>query len=437
MGRIVFPSVAQDRGAGYWLRPGNSWAARRKFLRPDYSVDWRDGFESPEQRTSTRSVPISTLHRRNPADAFRFLILGDTGEGDRSQYGLLPLIRGLKPDFLIINGDLAYPAGNWNDFRAGFFEPYRNLNMPIWAVPGNHEYYSDDNGLLFFELFCTERFRARWEEYGLLHRCQPGTYWELRHERDRQPFIVIGVDTLKKANLDGRGIGHREDTNQHEWLRWRLGLADREGGRVMILFHIPALVGAKHAGSTNLKELHRIIAEHACVKLVVCGHEHNFQSYAPNVFEAYLRQQVGVHAIASKPAYFVSGGGGAYLAATDFGDGDYRGSVYPSREQWKDHASAGERVVNRLGFGKWALGKVVGWISQGAQVDGDAARYLSLLLVDVDRAGSAKVSPVYLDDLEALFNHLPEGLVVNVQDNIAPNESEVQRCVQDRLSLII
>ena len=69
-------------------------------------------------------------------------ILGDTGEGDTSQYALLPLLHAANPDLIIINGDVAYPAGELDDFVEGFFRPYTGFGIPIWATAGNHEYYS-------------------------------------------------------------------------------------------------------------------------------------------------------------------------------------------------------------------------------------------------------------------------------------------------------
>jgi len=104
-------------------------------------------------RSPDRSAPFSTLVGSPLPASFRFLILGDTGEGDYSQYGTLPMIRAMRPSFVLINGDVAYPAGRNEDFERGFFTPYRGLNVPIWATPGNHEYYSTLKGAEFFGLF--------------------------------------------------------------------------------------------------------------------------------------------------------------------------------------------------------------------------------------------------------------------------------------------
>ena len=455
---FVFPPMAKDRGVGYWLRAANLWAARRKMLRLDFSNEWRYSFGFPEPLD--RSVPFSALlppEQSDPND-LRFIILGDTGEGDRSQYATLPLIRTLQPDFMIINGDIAYPAGrinerdrNRDDYLCVFFEPYRDLNCPIWAVPGNHEYYPDHNGREFHEIFCTRKYAKRWEEdYGLRLVPQPGTFWELSEPDTTNGLVVIGLDTGKTANLDGthhwwQVWKRREepDHRQHDWLTERLELAARERHRVIIMFHIPGLVCAEHEASTHLTEIHRIIARYDCVRLVVSAHEHSFQSYEPQVFRRYLEEKHKPAILAAQsPHYFVSGRGGAYLSATDFGTGRYPTSIrHPSGEQYRELATVARRAVDALGLAKTLPGMAVARIEKsaiGGLADDDAVKCLSLILVEVRNFRRLNtqivVTPVFLDDLEELFADLPPGTPVNVQSAPAPID-KVRRCLQPPLIL--
>ena len=161
---------------------------------------------------------------------------------------------------MIINGDVAYPAGNVNDYLVGFFQPYRGLGIPIWAVPGNHEYYSEGHGGEFFDVFCSSVAAAQWEEHGLILKPQPGSYWELSEAG--LPLVVLGVDSGQAAALDGSkgflGIGKRKaDGAQHDWLEWRLSRADQQGAAVVVLFHIPKFVDGKVNGN-GLGSLHAI-----------------------------------------------------------------------------------------------------------------------------------------------------------------------------------
>jgi hypothetical protein len=433
---VTFPPLARARGPGYWLRLPNLWASRRSFLRADRSTAWRNSYNlEVAPPGDARALPFSKLLGRPAGGGFRFLILADTGEGDRSQYGLLPLIRALAPDFLVINGDVAYPAGNLDDFRHGFFAPYGGLGVPVWAVPGNHEYYSRRHGREFFEVFCTAAHEDEWERAGLRRVPQPGMYWELK-EPGAVSLAVIGVDTGMRGRLD-RGRRQPADGRQHAWLEERLAEGDREGLAAIVLFHIPGLVRGRHDRRTRLGTLHRLIAAHPCVRLVVCGHEHNFQRYPSGVFRRYLEEVQGVPADApARPEYVVCGGGGAYLDSTGIGRTRYRPqTVYPSARQWRSYARIGEKLVAGLGWSKKAVGAVVGRLDKAARADADVARYLSMLLVEVG-AARVRVRPVVLDDVAALYADLPDGLEVRVDDAAVPvDPAAVARSLREGFTL--
>lgn len=418
MATIVYPPFATDRGPGYWLRPSNLWASRRSFFRSDHSNEWRHAFTEQDPPPHHRSMPISRLLDRPDDGGFRFVIAGDTGEGDRSQHGLVPVIRGFAPDFLIINGDVAYPAGRAEDYEEGFFQPYGGLDLPVWAVPGNHEYYSRDRGREFYEIFCTRRWAARWAQAGLRLVPQPGTYWELRSEA--AGLVVLGVDTGMKADLDGSGR-HGPDRQQHFWLRTRLRVATVRGDRVILLFHIPALKRERHEKRrTHLTTLHQTIAEFPCVRLVVCAHDHNYQLYSPETFERYLREAHEATAGEKAPHYVVSGAGGATLSGTDWTGPYPTTDRHPDREQWLEHASAGRKFLERSPLAKTLLSRLVALADEGARSDDDAARYLSFLLVEVEPRGGSlrtRVTPIHLNDLTDLF---AEEAVVDVRDPSPP-----------------
>lgn len=456
MADIKYPEFAQDRGLGYWLRFGNVKAARRQRLRTDHSVKWRQSFsqqdipEAFRDMSGSRSTPLNTLLQREAADksSFRFLILGDTGEGDKTQYATLPLIRALAPDFMIINGDIAYPAGrigtsrNKDDYLAGFFEPYRNFGIPIWAVPGNHEYYAKHRGREFFDTYCTRKFDSRWEEYGLVHIPQPGTYWELR-DPDLPgigDLAVVGADTVQGANLDGHHARWQfwkrkemADSEQHNWLRERLELAQSQQRKVILLYHIPALANSKYK-EKYLTTLHKILSYYPCVRLVVCGHEHNHQRYQPSVFKRFLDEKIGIDERRGKDIeYVVSGGGGAYLTTTDFENDEFPCCTYPKPEQWKELAGFLRQKVELSPFSKTVFGRIVERFERKTLTDADEPRYLSMLLVEVERklddkgkvmAVKSKIIPVFLNDVQVLFKHLHQ------QDTVAIDKVQIDSAIK-------
>jgi hypothetical protein len=441
---LKWPVYGKHRGAGYWLRPPNLIAGRRN-LRSDFSNEWRYEFLRTSSQPppppgcdpdpAARSRSFSWLMGRPLGTrGFRCVILGDTGEGDRSQYSLLPIIRHLRPDFMIVNGDVAYPAGTDTDYAEGFFQPYAGLGIPVWAVPGNHDYYSRNRGREFHEIFCTELRRNLWDGNGLVLKPQPGTYWELTEPRSG--LVILGIDSGHKADLDGDGwrlplVGWRlpfmrrqkPDDAQHRWLEWRLRTAQLAGAKVVVLYHIPALVREKHQSKIHLAALHRLIAQYRCVRLVVTAHEHNFQRYHPKTFARYLDHQYGVAPAHDAPTYLVSGAGGAYISATDFDESRKNGYVtesrYPTADDWRTWAPFGVRLVAMTGRDKNLLNRIaVGLVKLkrgiAEEADADRPERVSLLVLDYKPETAPTVQACFLDDLTGMYEHLPPGTPVQV-----------------------
>lgn len=414
---INYPPFAKNRGVGYWLRFPNLWASRRSFLRSDRSNEWRHAFTEERPPPHHRSTSFAALHGKPDGDGFRFLILGDTGEGDESQYGFLPVIRQLDPDFMIINGDIAYPAGREEDYVEGFFQPYNGLGIPIWATPGNHEYYSKNRGREFYEIFCTRRWASRWANAGLRLVPQPATYWELRSEASG--LVVLGLDSGMKADLDGEGR-QEPDRRQHFWVTSRLKHAQVRGDTVIVLFHIPALKRAKHEKKTHLTTLHQTLAAFDCVRLVVCSHDHNYQAYTPETFAEYLRNEHGAAVAAeSAPPYLVVGAGGATLSGTDWSGPYGTADRHPEPNEWNDYAGMIRRASERSRIAKTLLGRIIGIFAEEAQADQDRAQYLCALAVDVpgNDSGQILATPIHLHDLHRLYEN---PTTFNVTDAMLP-----------------
>ena len=76
---------------------------------------------------------------------FSFLVIGDPGEGDPSQYSLVAryLELGRREDvkFLVVASDVIYPAGAMSDYEVNFYLPFKGFTKPIYAIPGNHDWF--------------------------------------------------------------------------------------------------------------------------------------------------------------------------------------------------------------------------------------------------------------------------------------------------------
>ncbi|MGH3241743.1 MAG: metallophosphoesterase, partial [Spirillospora sp.] len=117
-----------------WRRPRVLWRSRN-----DVIARW---FGDPSNAIRRRCVaalrergtPAAfTVHRADPE--FSFVLLGDTGEGDRSQYAVVPplLHAAGDTDFMIIASDVIYPSGDAAQYPDKFFLPYKDYPAPIYA----------------------------------------------------------------------------------------------------------------------------------------------------------------------------------------------------------------------------------------------------------------------------------------------------------------
>lgn len=451
MGAILHtPGFSKARGPRYWLNPLNWWQSRKKILRFDYSNEWRyeylrdvatppppAGFPSdPDARTRPYTWLLGDgVRSLDPRTGFRFVILGDTGEGDASQYTLLPIIRALDPHFMIINGDVAYPSGNSQDFTEGFFLPYSGLNIPIWAVPGNHEYYSDGKGKEFFETFCSNTRTADWVGHQLIPKPQPGSYWELS-----EPGIgltILGVDGGQTGYLDGKAgtlgiLKRKPDEKQHAWLDWRLNEAQQRGDQVVVLFHFPGLDGGE-AQKVGLGRVHHILAHFPCVQLVVAAHVHNMQCYDAGTFRRYQLSR-NIVPPTSNPSYFVSGCGGATVSAPEDGGTFPANPIYPDIKDFRQYAQLGIKATAALKLGGTTVGDVIARALRGLSravslvADMDLMKLQSLLLVEWSPVSGTRVTPYYVRDLEALY---PAGTQVQVQPGVPPlSQASLTSCAQ-------
>ncbi len=306
-----------------WLNPRVLWAARNGVL-----ASW---FGDPTGRTRSRWVasraaagaPADKVIRRDVPERFSFMVIGDTGEGDDSQYAVVPgfLRASQDTDFAVIASDVIYPVGSADDYGDKFFRPYRDYPAPIYAIPGNHDWYEDLGA--FMRVFCADTpppgpeprprplTRAWWRSL-LWHRArpadeqrlaeartlrpapgrqavQPGPYWAI----DAGPVRIIGIDT---------GLLGTVDAEQGAWLR-----EISRGPRPKILVTgSPLYVDGEHhpcpiEGGGTVDEIVRDPEHHYVA--AIGGDIHNYQRYPVDVDGRTIQ-------------YVVAGGGGAFMHAT-------------------------------------------------------------------------------------------------------------------------
>ncbi|MFF4960092.1 metallophosphoesterase family protein [Streptomyces sp. NPDC001222] len=305
-----------------WLNPKTLWVARNGVL-----ASW---FGDPTGRTRTRwaqqqeaaGAPADKVIRRDDPDRFSFMVIGDTGEGDAPQYAVVPGFLRVSQDtrFTVLASDVIYPVGATADYGTKFFRPYQDYQAPIYAIPGNHDWYEDLHG--FMRVFCDARPPApepaprppsrAWLRSLLWHRPGapdeqrlaearrlrsapaqqaglPGPYWAI----DAGPVRIVGIDTGLLGTLDAEQGG---------WLR-----EVSRGPRPKILVTgSPLYVDGEHHPCP--------IEGGGTVDDVVRDPDHHYVAAIGGDIHNYQRYPVDVHGRTIQ--YVVSGGGGAFMHAT-------------------------------------------------------------------------------------------------------------------------
>jgi hypothetical protein len=270
---------------------------------------------------------------------FSFVVVGDPGEGDASQYSLISryLELGLRDEvkFLVICSDVIYPAGSMHDYEANFYLPFQGFAKPIYAIPGNHDWYDALEGFNanFLEpkaaraalearvqadlgLTSTNAQRidklmgqaARMRQlYGIDVGRQRAGFFELQ----TPDFALLAIDT---------GILRRVDERQWAWLERALNRS--RGKFTMAIVGHPRFAGGRDIpaiaeghdvseSSDNFVALYRLLANNN-VRIAMAGDTHDFE---------YYREQISSDVGPRVMHHFVNGGGGAYLSigtALDF-----------------------------------------------------------------------------------------------------------------------
>jgi hypothetical protein len=206
------------------------------------------------------------------------------------------------PAFFFHLGDVVYNFGEAQYYYDQFYEPYRNYDRPIFAIPGNHDgsvFGPTSNApqtptlAAFLSNFCAET-PGRSPDEGALVRTtmdQPGVYFTLD-----APFVsILGLYTNV---LEGPGVISTqggmypalEGDHQINWLTrelQRLAPARKAGERAVIIacHHPPVSVDAKHGGTTGLADDIDTAARAAGFwpDAVLSGHAHLYQRYTRNV----------------------------------------------------------------------------------------------------------------------------------------------------------
>ena len=206
------------------------------------------------------------------------------------------------PAFFFHLGDVIYNFGEGVYYYDQFYEPYRNYDRPIFAIPGNHDgmVFGDTPDVpqvqtltAFLRNFCADAPAQSSDAGGLVRSTmtQPGVYFTLD-----APFVsIVGLYTNV---LEGPGVissqgGHYPTLAgdaQLEFLKAelkRLAPARKAMERAVIIacHHPPASVDPKHGGGSGLADDIDTAAREAGFwpDAILSGHAHLYQRYTRKV----------------------------------------------------------------------------------------------------------------------------------------------------------
>ncbi len=280
---------------------------------------------SPPVMDLSAVLPADALTQIGKAGKLVFHSVGDTGGIIRSEPQLAVAdamaadLAGKNystglPAFFFHLGDVVYFFGQETYYPEQFYDPYRNYNAPIFAIPGNHDGVRFKGEAVsyslepFVENFCTPAPQAGVPGFSRTTMTQPGVYFTLT-----APFArIIGLysNTSETTGvLSNAAIGTGQITFLEQQLAAALAArkADPHGKHpqaLIVAVHHPPFTGSsEHFPSpAMLKAIDDCCAEAGIwPDLVLSGHAH--------LYERYTRT---MKADGRQIPYVVAGNGGYY-----------------------------------------------------------------------------------------------------------------------------
>ena len=314
-----------------WYFNSENWASGVWQEITKVRVDsWRKkGAETVERDAVAKGIAaekVFTIEPEGVADTgdFSFIVIGDTGEGDPSQMVLRDqlIAAGHRENvkFLVLSSDVIYPDGKMKDYETNFYMAFKGFEKPIYAIPGNHDWFDANEGFnanflernaavatlrsrlledVKSELITTnDRFDEITAEAARLRE-----YYRVRNGLQRGPFFEMHTAGFSLISVD-TGILRQVDEKEKAWLESALQKAG-SNFKLVILGH-PFYVAGKDTaeGDVAFNELRETLRRYGA-DVVMAGDTHDFEFY---------KEKYSMGAEQREMLHFVNGGGGAYLS---------------------------------------------------------------------------------------------------------------------------
>jgi len=225
----------------------------------------------PAPTRTPATVPPSTTAPAPPKEAgMRVVIAADIacdpdheayagGAGrDRQcrQRATAELTARLRPQAVLLPGDLQYGRGSLADFRTSWAPTWGRFDRISYPAPGNHE-YTRGVATAYFDYF-DERAGPRGKGY---------------YGADIRPWHVLSLN----SNCEWVG-GCGADSPQVRWLRRHL--ARHRSRCTVALWHHPRWSSGLHGSAARVDPLWRALVAGG-VDVLLSGHDHHYERFAP------------------------------------------------------------------------------------------------------------------------------------------------------------
>jgi uncharacterized membrane protein HdeD (DUF308 family) len=329
---IVMIIVAVNFLWGFsWYFNTENWASGVFQAITKTRVDpWRKAMtEATEQAALEKGIPPEKVFAIEPEGVaktgdFSFIVIGDTGEGDASQVSLRDqLIASDKREdvkFLVVSSDVIYPDGKMTDYEMNFYLPFKGFEKPIYAIPGNHDWFDANNGFnanfldaesakLALRARVVEDFKTdavvpeqQFDEI-IAEAARLRNYYGINNGLQRAPYFEMHTPGFSLITVD-TGILRSLDEKEKAWLEAALQRAG-QNFKMVVLGH-PFYVAGKYAAeeAPEFNEIHETLKRHK-VEVVMAGDTHDWEFY---------KTKYSADGVEREMHNFVNGGGGAYLS---------------------------------------------------------------------------------------------------------------------------
>ena len=300
----------------------------------DERWDWMRGSDQGLVQRGGRYVNRFCTHpdpAAEPTGQFTFMVIGDFGTGilrstpTRRQFEVAQAMQLAFDQYdvraIVTTGDNIYaghrilgiPIGATgdedDDWFFTFFQPYRYMlnRIPVYPCIGNHDTAEtedrDDREQLLDNLYLRERIAS--DEASGRASVDPGLFYRFRYGRDVE-FICI--DTSKEDFFRGKRL--YEYPKHWEWVDQTLTpelsdlrkSAPHRSWKFVFGHHPPFCAGPNHHNTDRMEQLLPLF-ERAGVRVVLNGHEHNFQHSRHNGID-YLITGAGSKLDKAAPSRF-------------------------------------------------------------------------------------------------------------------------------------